>query len=68
MTLTEKSYTPLSLVGCLEFTNLISSLDLHIVNVLRSHLSRKLILLKYEAVESDVMKYHKFFSIFSPGL
>ena len=56
MALMAKSYTPLSLVDFCEFRKLISSLDPPIVPVLRSRLSRRLIPLKYETVESDVMK------------
>ena len=61
MALVENSYTPLSLVDCREFRKLISSLDPCIVAVSRSHLSKKLIPLKYEAVLSDVMKVLKNF-------
>ena len=39
-----------------EFRKLISPLDPLIVSVLRSHLSKNLIPLKYEAIKSDAMK------------
>ena len=51
-----KAYTPLSLLDCLEFRKLISSLDPRIVPISQSLLSRKLIPIKYETLYSDVMK------------
>ena len=57
MALMAKAYTPSSLVGCREFGNLISLLDPRIVNVSLPRISRNLIPLKYEDVESDLMKY-----------
>ena len=55
MALMEKAYTPLSFLDFREFMKLISLLDLRIVPVSQSRLSRKLIPFKYEAVEYDVM-------------
>ena len=54
--LIEKAYTPLSLMDCCEFRKLTSSLDPCIVPVLLSRITRNLITLKYETVDSDVMK------------
>ena len=51
-----KAYTPLALVDCREFINLILLLDPRIVPVLRSLLSINFIPLKYESVKSGVMK------------
>ena len=56
MVLVSKAYTPLPLVYCREFRKLVSLLDPRIVPVLIARLSRNSIPLKYDSVESDVMK------------